>query len=62
MKLAKTISTNANDGVFNSINSLDNIFNKKWNVPMPRPPVCLSDDPIKIKQNDNFTSLYSAYG
>jgi hypothetical protein len=62
IKLSKTIFSPISDSVFNQTNSNNNygdIFNKKWNVPLPRPPVCISDDPIKVKQNDNFFNNFS---
>ena len=62
VNLSKTIFTPVSDNIFNhSKNSYDDIFNKKWTVPLPRPPVCISEDPIKIKQNDNFSSSFSNY-
>ena len=62
VNLSKTIFTPISDSVFNQTNSknnYDDIFNKKWNVPLPRPPVCISDDPIKVKQNDYFFNNFS---
>ena len=62
IKLSKTIFTPISNTFLNKSDTkydFDDIFNKKWNVPLPRPPVCISDDPIKVKQNDNFTNNFS---
>ena len=63
INLSKNIFTPISDSTFNQTNSknnYDDIFNKKWNVPLPRPPVCISDDPVRVKQNDSFTNSFSS--
>jgi hypothetical protein len=51
-KLAKNLTINYN---------FDNIYLNKWNVPLPRPPICISDDPVKIKQIDQYSSNFSPF-
>ena len=50
-KLAKNLTINYN---------FDNIYLHKWNTPLPRPPVCISDNVIKIKQYDEHSSYFSS--
>ena len=51
-KLAKNLTINYN---------FDNIYLHKWNAPLPRPPICISDDPVKIKQIDQYSTSFSPF-
>jgi hypothetical protein len=50
-KLAKNLNIRYN---------FEDILVKKWYAPLPRPPVCISDNPTKIKQDDQLLSYYSS--
>jgi hypothetical protein len=50
--LAKNLTINYN---------FDNIYLHKWNAPLPRPPICISDDPIKVKQIDQHSNNFAPY-
>ena len=49
-KLAKNLTINYN---------FDNIYLHKWNTPLPRPPICISENPIKIKQSEEYSTNYA---
>lgn len=51
-KLAKNLTINYN---------FDSIYLEKWNAPLPRPPICISDDPIKVKQIDNYSTKFAPF-
>ena len=51
-KLAKNLTINYN---------FDEIYLNKWNAPLPRPPICISDDPIKIKQIDEYSTKFAPF-
>ena len=51
-KLAKNLTINYD---------FDNIYLHKWNAPLPRPPICISDDPIKIKQSEEYSTNFAPY-
>jgi hypothetical protein len=44
-----------------SFPNFNDIYLKKWTTPLPRPPICLSDNPIKLKQNDIYANNYSTF-
>jgi hypothetical protein len=44
-----------------SFPNFNDIYLKKWTTPLPRPPICLSDNPIKLKQNDIYANNYSVF-
>lgn len=50
--LAKNLTINYN---------FDNIYLDKWNVPLPRPPICISDDPVKVKQIDQYSTNFAPF-
>ncbi len=41
--------------------SFDNILSGKWQVPMPRPPVCLPSEITKVNQYDTNTTNFSSF-
>jgi len=49
-KLAKNLTINYN---------FDNIYLHKWNTPLPRPPICISENPIKVKQIEEYSTNYA---
>ena len=51
-KFAKTLTMNYN---------FDEIYLNKWNVPLPRPPVCIPEVPVIIKQNDTNLSNFHLF-
>jgi hypothetical protein len=51
-KLAKNLTINYN---------FDNIYLNKWNAPLPRPPICISDDPIRVKQIDQYSTNFAPF-
>jgi hypothetical protein len=62
INISKHLFTPSNtDNTFKNNNNLDNILNNKWFVPLPRPPICISDNPIVVKQNDNYSNTYSNF-
>jgi hypothetical protein len=52
-------SKNINNQFSNT--SYNNLLNGKWQVPMPRPPVCISNENNKIKQYDNYSPYFSIF-
>ena len=38
-----------------------NLLEGKWQVPMPRPPVCINNEHTKINQYDNYNSNFSTF-
>ena len=43
-----------------NISNYDNLLNGKWQVPMPRPPVCINNNSDKINNYDISNSSYSS--
>ena len=41
--------------------NFDEIYLNKWNVPLPRPPVCIPEVPVIIKQNDTNLSNFHLF-
>ena len=50
--LAKNLTINYN---------FDEIYLNKWNAPLPRPPICISDDPVKIRQIDQYSTSFAPF-
>jgi hypothetical protein len=62
-KLSKQIYFNKELGQqFSNVNyDYNNLLEGKWQVPMPRPPVCVSNEQIKVNQYDNYNSNFSTF-
>ena len=63
INLSKNIYSSPNDSVFNvKPNNLNMnvLFNNKVQI-LPRPPVCLTDTPISVKQSDNYSNNYASF-
>jgi hypothetical protein len=59
--LNRQISISGGDKHAKVTQSFDNILSGKWQVPMPRPPVCLPSEITKINQYDSYTSNFSLF-
>lgn len=49
-KLAKNLTINYN---------FDNIYLHKWNTPLPRPPICINENPVRVKQSEEYSTNYA---
>ena len=41
--------------------NFNDVLTNKWQVPLPRPPVCISDVPIKLTNNDNNSNNFASF-